>query len=180
MSDRQPGSPRPPIAQEQLAGLAGGIGVLFVLVAGVDVLLTWFPTSFGNREWEFGTVSASFNGLLSVTFGFALIQLWFAHVERASALRALGVVHIVVALLIIGAALMYARNVSIALSAATAGGAGTGIMKAVIKTSFQSIAFPIAFLLLARLSFLWAGQVSRASDGTSGGKDKERIGVIRR
>lgn len=178
MSDRQAGSSRPPVTRDQLARLAGGIGVLFVLVAGVDVLLTWFPANFGNREWEFGTVSASFNGLLSLTFGFALVQVWLAHADRAWPLRALGFVHIVIALLIIGAALMYARNVSIALSAATAGGAGTGIMKAVIKTSFQSIAFPIAFLLLARLSFLWAGQVDRATDGGKSGQ--ERIGVISR
>ncbi len=178
MSDRQSASPRPPVTQDQLARVAGGIGILFVLVAGVDVLLTWFPTNFGNREWEFGTVSGSFNGLLSVAFGFALVQVWFAHADRAWPLRALGFVHIIIALLIIGAALMYARNVSIALSAATAGGAGTGIMKAIIKTSFQSVAFPIAFLLLARLSFLWAGQVGRAAGGGKSGK--ERIGVIAR
>lgn len=178
MSDRTSTSNsfRPAVTQDQLARLAGGIGILFVLVAGMDVMLTWIPTSFGNREWEFGTVSASFNGLLSVAFGLALIQVWLARLESAWPLRLLGFIHILLALLIIGAALLYARNISIAMTAASAGGAGVGLMKAVIKTVFQSIAYPIAYLLLAWTSFVWAGQIARADSNS----EKQRIGVIPR
>lgn len=177
MSDRQSNS-LGPVTENQLAALAGGIGILFVLVAGVDVLLTWLPTNFGNREWEFGTVSASFNGLLSVVFGLALVQAWLSRAEHAWPLRVMGFVQIVLALLVVGAALMYARNVSIAMNAASAGGAGVGIMKAIIKTSFQSVTYPIALLLLARLSFLWAGKIARAT--ANGAKNGPRVGVLRR
>ena len=49
--------------------LLGWVGVAFIVVGGVDFALTWYPMNFGNREWEFGTVTASFNGLPILLLG---------------------------------------------------------------------------------------------------------------
>lgn len=174
MNDRVPRSP----ASDHLYNLAGGIGLLFVCMAGADNVLTWLPTNFGNREWEFGTVSASFNGLLSITFGFALIQLWMSRLSESWPLRVLGGVEMLVALAIIGAALLYARNVSVALSAASASGVGTGLTKAVIKTSVQSVAYPVAYLLLARASFKWAKDIANVA--RTGPKTTKGPGIVAR
>lgn len=163
------------VAPRRLWTLAGGIGFLFVAMAGTDNLLTWFPTDFGNREWLFGTVSASFNGFLSITFGLALIQLWLTASERVGALRALGAVYVVLALVMVGVAALYWSTVSIALAAVGDGPVQTGLMKAIIKTSVQSIGYPLAFLLLARTAYVWAGEIGRSPERP---KDAARAGVV--
>lgn len=166
------------VPKHRLWALAGGIGLLFTVVAGADNVLTWFPTDFGNREWEFGTVTASFNGLLSIVLGLGLIQLWMAQLERGWPLRVLGVVHILLGILVLAAALLYWTNVPVAWDAVPDSPVRAGLLKAIIKTSVQSVAYPIAFFLLARSAFVWAGQIARAVAGAS--KSSSRVGILER
>jgi hypothetical protein len=49
--------------------LLGWIGLAFALVGGFDLALIWIPLGFGNPEWEFGTVSATLDGLPVTTLG---------------------------------------------------------------------------------------------------------------
>ncbi len=47
-------------------------GVLLGLIGWLDILLMWVPPHFGRPEWEFGTVSATFDALPLATLGLAL------------------------------------------------------------------------------------------------------------
>ena len=150
---------RGPIHGRALWTLFGWTGVLFLLVAGGDVLLTWIPTDFGNREWEFGTITASFNGLLSVTFGMVMILGWLAQGNRALPLRIAAWAFVLMGVLVLAATALYWTNVPLALNAVEDSPVRVGLVKAVVKTGLQSVAFPIAFFFLARTSFRWGRAV---------------------
>jgi hypothetical protein len=166
------------IAPERLWAVVGGVGLLFVAVAGADNVLTWVPPDFGNREWEFGTITASFNGLLSVTLGLAMVQLWLSQTDRAWPLRVLAVVYLLLGASILAAALLYWTNVPIAWAAVPDSPIKTGLMKAIVKTSFQSVAYPLAFFVLARTAFVWAGLI--AERAKSDRRSERQVGVIAR
>lgn len=155
--------------------VVGGVGLLFVAVAGADNVLTWLPADFGNREWEFGTVTASFNGFLSIVLGLAMVQLWLAQTGRVWPLRALGALHLLLGASIIAASLLYWTNVPVALASVPDSPVKTGLLKAVVKTSFQSVAYPVAFFLLARSALSWAGHAGRVAEA-----GREHVGVIAR
>jgi hypothetical protein len=129
--------------------LFGWIGVTFAAVGGVDVLLTWYPAHFGNAEWEFGTVTASLNGLPLFTMGLALLlgaqvaQGWRLGVRIVAAL------FLVVAVLIVLAAVLWATNVPLALQAVPDSVVKTGLEKAVVKTAVQAVAYPVGFVWIA-------------------------------
>lgn len=135
--------------------LFGWVGLLLVVVSGADVLLTWLPPELGNPEWEFGTVTASFNGLISVTVGFALILYGLYDSGRGGLLKGVSAVLGVTALLVLAAAALYWLSVPLALGSVE-GGIRVGLQKAVVKTSLQSIAFPVAYLAMARAAWKWS------------------------
>ncbi|MDZ7781348.1 MAG: hypothetical protein U5R14_15645 [Gemmatimonadota bacterium] len=78
----------------------------------------------------------------------------------------------------IAAAILYWTNVPVALAAVSESPARPGLIKAVIKTSFQSVVYPLAFFLMARAALVWAGQIARAMAGES--KGSEGVGIIGR
>ena len=125
--------------------LLGWVGLTFSAVGGFDVLLAWYPPLFGNAEWEFGTVTASLNGLPLFTMGMALLL--GAAVARGSrwAVRLVAGVFVVVALAVILAVLLWATNVPLALHSVTDPVVKTGLKKAIVKTGAQAIAYPVGF-----------------------------------
>jgi hypothetical protein len=126
--------------------LFGWLGVVFTAVGGVDLLLTWYPLHFGNAEWEFGTVSATLDGLPVLSMGLVMLAGTGAARGQRWLLRLMSVVLVVVALVIIGAALLYVTNVPIALKAVTEPAIRTGLKKAIAKASAQSLLYPVAYL----------------------------------
>ncbi len=48
-------------------------GLVLGAIGWLDLLLLWFPPHFGRPEWEFGTVSATFDALPLGTLGLALL-----------------------------------------------------------------------------------------------------------
>jgi hypothetical protein len=129
--------------------LLGLLGVVFFAVGGVDLVLTWYPPNFGNAEWEFGTVSASLDGLPVLTLGLGLLLGAGAARGQRWLMRSVAVVFVLLALLILVWALMYATNIPIALQAVTQPAVRTGLKKAMAKTACQSVLYPAAFALLA-------------------------------
>lgn len=53
--------------------LLGWIGLVFAIMGFVDIVLGWYPTAFGNPEWEFGTISGSLNAFALPMLGLYLI-----------------------------------------------------------------------------------------------------------
>ena len=153
----RPGQGRAPVAPERIATVVGVTGLLFLLVGGGDVLLTWFPLDMGNREWEFGTITAAFNGLLTVTFGLLMTLLWASQGARTWPLRTLAVVFGLVGVLILLIGGLYWTTVPLALQAVEGSPVRVGIVKAVAKTGFQGVAFPVAYFFLAWQAWKWGG-----------------------
>jgi hypothetical protein len=58
---------------DQALWLLCWIGGLLALAGWVDVLLLWIPLHLGRPEWEFGTVSSTFDALPLATIGLAIL-----------------------------------------------------------------------------------------------------------
>lgn|SRR5574341_444297 len=129
--------------------LLSWIGLVFAAVGGVDLLLTWYPTQFGNAEWEFGTVSAALDGLPVMTLGLALLLGAGAVQGERWLVRTMAIVFAALAVLILLAAILYVTNVPIALKAVSQPMIRTGLKKAIVKAAGQSILYPLAFLWIA-------------------------------
>jgi hypothetical protein len=160
------GRPARPPDRAAVWALLGWIGMAFVVVGGVDFALAWYPPEFGNREWEFGTVTASFNGLPIVVLGLGLLLTSSLQTGRRwlgllAALGCFGLFAWVVAGVVI-----YGTNVPLALSAVPPE-VLTGMKKAVVRTAVQSVAYPV---LLAYLGWRSIGAVRGQTFGS--GSDK--------
>ena len=147
-------------AREQLAGttndawlLAAVAGAVFLAVGIVDTVLTFIPSAFGSTEWEFGTVTASLNGLPLPLLGAALIAA--AGVARGWRLmvRVLAVLLILAGLTVVALGVLYLTTLPQALQAAgQAGGVGPiGIKRAAAKTLVQLVAYPLGLGTMATL-----------------------------
>jgi hypothetical protein len=150
---------RAPLSAEPDFGwyLIGWIGLVFTLVGGADLLLTWYPMAWGSPEWEFGTVTAALDGLPVPTLGLALLLGVGAARGQRWLMRTIAVAFALFAILIILAAIMYATNVPIALQAVQEPLIRTGLKKAITKSTIQSVVYPAAFLWIAFKAWRHAG-----------------------
>ena len=148
---QQPGAPKARLDQAPDFGwtLFGWLGLVFTAVGGVDLLLTWYPLHFGNPEWEFGTVSASLDGLPVFSMGLVMLLGTAAANGRRWLMLAMIVVLAVMAMLIVAGAILYVTNVPIALKAVTQPAIRTGLKKAIAKAAAQSVLYPTAYAWLA-------------------------------
>src|SRR5574341_375596 len=133
--------------------LLGWIGLVFCGVGGLDLLLTWYPMQFGNAEWEFGTVSATLDGLPLFTMGLALLIGSSVARGQRWLVQTLAIVLVVMAVLVLAAAVLYVTNVPIALRAVSQPVIQTGLKKAIVKAAGQSVLYPLAYLWIARLAW---------------------------
>ncbi len=129
--------------------LLGCVGLLLVVVGGTDILLTWYPLNIGDPEWEFGTVTASLNGLPSVTLGLALLLGNAVASGRRWTVLLVSSVFAVLVLWVMFAAFLYATNVPMALRSVQDPLVLRGLKKAIAKTSIQSVAYPVMFAYLS-------------------------------
>lgn len=122
--------------------LLGWVGLTFLVVGGWDFALTWYPMDFGNREWQFGTVTASFNGLPVPVMGLGLLlassiqtgRQWLAGVGALGAL--------VLLVWALGGVVLWLGTVPLALEG-TPVEVLVGMKKAIAKTAIQSVAYPM-------------------------------------
>ena len=151
--------PSRPIDSLRGWSVLGWTALAFLVVGGFDFALTWYPPDFGNREWEFGTVTASLNGIPILLLGIALLlaasiplrRRWWTLLAALSAL--------VMLVWIAVSAVLWATNVPLALQSVPPELA-TGIKRAMAKTVVQSIAYPLvlAFLLVRSVGALRSGE----------------------
>lgn len=127
--------------------ILGWVGLAFLVVGGADFALTWYPMDFGNREWEFGTVTASFNGLPILVLGLGLLLTSSLQSGRRwwSLLAALGA--FVLALWIVVGVVLWATNVPLALSSVPPD-VMIGMKKSIAKTVVQSVTYPVVLTYL--------------------------------
>ena len=140
-------SGQPEVLERTLA-LLRWAGLAFFVLGATDVALTWLPTNFGNREWEFATVTASFNGMPVIILGLVLMVATAAWEGKKWWALGGGLVAAAFFLFVLGAIVLWAGNVPLALGAVE-GVALTGLKKAIFKTAVQSMVLPIIFGALA-------------------------------
>ena len=112
----------------------GWIGISFTILGLLDIGLGWYPTAFGNPEWEFGTISGSLNALAIPMLGLYLaLASAIARADRRSA-RIVAVFMGVLLLVILALGVLYVTVLPLAIKA-VAGNAlvALGIKKAIVK-----------------------------------------------
>jgi len=153
--------PRP----DEAAGwsVLGLAGFLFFLVGFLDVLLVWYPLSFGTPAWEFVCIVQTLNGLPAPTIGLALMAASAIAQGRYQRARLLSFGLALTALVVIVGAILFATNVPIALNAQIPELPRIGINKAIVKVVGQVVCYPVFLLWMA--THVWrrakAGQAER-------------------
>jgi hypothetical protein len=137
-----------PLDSTQAWAVLGWIGLAFLVVGGADFLLTWYPTHIGNREWEFGTVTSSLNGLPILVLGLGLLLTAARVVQRGWWALLAFLAATLLLLWVLAAAVLWATTVPIALTS-TPPELVTGIKKAIAKTTVQSVVYPMILAFLA-------------------------------
>ena len=128
------------------------VGLAFFILGSTDVALTWLPVDFGNREWEFATVTASFNGMPVIILGLMLVVVVAALEARRWWALGGGIVGLALLVFVLGAIGLWATNLPLALGAVE-GAVLTGLKKAVLKTAVQSVVLPLVFAAIAYYGF---------------------------
>jgi hypothetical protein len=122
--------------------------LVFLVVGGTDFLLTWLPLNLGNPEWEFGTVTQSFNGLPILLLGLGLLTVASEEGDRRWwGLVGLGVGSVLLLWVLVGT-VFWILNVPLALEAAPPEALGA-IREAVARTAVQAVAYSgvLAYML---------------------------------
>ena len=126
----------------------GWIGLVFLVVGGLDFLLAWVPLNLGVPEWEFGTVTQSFTGLPILLLGIGLLLVAGEDGDRGwFRTLALGAASVVLLWVLFGT-VIWVLNVPVALEAAPEG-ALSAVREAVTRTGVQAMAYTavLAYML---------------------------------
>jgi hypothetical protein len=123
--------------------LLGGLGLVFALVGGLDILLAWYPPDMGNAEWKFGTVTATLNSFPLLTLGLILLAVSGLARGRTWITRTMLVILALVVVLVIACAALYLPQISTAMSAVTDPTVKMGLRRAITKTSIQLVLYPV-------------------------------------
>ena len=109
------------------------LGLALTSVGLLDLAFAWLPSEFGVGEWEFGTVSRTFDAYALLTVGWGLLLSAALLRSSALALRLLALVFAVTALGLLGALALYALNVPLALRAMPAE-SKSALVRAIMRT----------------------------------------------
>jgi hypothetical protein len=126
------------------------VGLAFLMAGVTSLLVTWLPLDFGDRQWEFGAVSTTLDSLPILILGLGLTVAAAQMRDRRWHARLAGVASLGLAVLLVGAAVLYLLNLPIAIaSAPTEGPVAQGLRKAVAKTLVQAAIYPPVLIGLA-------------------------------
>jgi hypothetical protein len=149
----------PAVAKRRIApdsnvgwNLLGWAGWAFLAIGLLDVGLAWIPLNLGSVEWEFGTITRSFDSLPLPFLGTALImgsglargKLWWGRVAVT--------VLVVLAVWIVVCAVLYGLNIPVALRSVQQPIVLLGIKKAIVRTGLQ-----MGLYLVAISGMAWLG-----------------------
>jgi len=135
-----------------MLAFARWIGFTPFVLGATDIGHTWLPLNFGNREWEFATGTASLNGMPIILLGLTLVVVASALDGRKWWALGACVVSAMLVLSVLAGTALWGTNVPLALGAVE-GVAMTGLMKATLKTSVQSVVLPVILAMAAYHTF---------------------------
>lgn len=142
----EPAGPRKSVPVEPETGwfLLGWAGWVFLIAGAADISLAWIPMHFGNPEWEFGTITRSFDALPLPFLGAALVMGSGAARGRMWWGRVAVIVFALFVLWVLFSGVVYALNVPLALRSVTQPLVLTGLKKAILRTSVQVLLYSVA------------------------------------
>jgi hypothetical protein len=143
-------------------GVLAGTSAALALVGWTDWVLLWVPLGFGNVEWEFGTISRSFDALPLATIGTAVfIAVALNSGWRRTLLAAAVATSLLVAafVLVFG---VYLLDLPVLLNGAP-GPARMVLFKAVAKTSLYGVLYTVTYAWLCRTCWRAVRHTSRGN-----------------
>jgi hypothetical protein len=105
-----------PVARAPLTVLALGLAIVGV----ADAALVWYPPEVGNAQWEFTTITRTFNGLALATIGIGGLAALAIASARRGLIAVLSALCTLAAIAIMVAGVLYLMSVPVALGAAPA------------------------------------------------------------
>ncbi|HEX6693879.1 MAG TPA: hypothetical protein VF035_04160 [Longimicrobiales bacterium] len=134
-------------ATGQMAGwtVLGRFGVVLAIIGLADFALVFYPGHFGEPTWEFAAVDAAFSSLPVFTIGLALMAgagLAKGFVKRT---RAIAVMCLMLAAVIVGLMLLYATNIPLAVRMSPPE-VLPGIYKSIVRTVLMGVVFGAGFV----------------------------------
>jgi hypothetical protein len=143
---RGPGGARSaPEAAWELLGLAAGA---FTLIALVDLVLLFVPARVGDSRWEFEGITALLGGMPLLFVGLLLGYASGYARERAGILRLWSLLALMIAAVLLVAFADYLLRIPPVLAAAESTAERSELLKAIVRTSCQGVAYPGALFWL--------------------------------
>ena len=110
-----------------------------------DIALAWYPTAFGNPQWEFGTIATTVAGLPLASIGLASLSASAFARGKRWLLVALSVALLVLGVAVLSGCILFLMDVPLALRAEH-GLAGLAIRKAIVKTLMLGLGFGALYI----------------------------------
>ncbi len=115
-------------------------GLLLGAVGWLDILLLWVPPHLGRPEWEFATVSATFDALPLATLGLALVLAGVLAAGWRTRLQVVSAFAVAVLVFMLVALVLFLLTVPLAWKGVPPGNLGT-LKKAIGKTVLLAVAY---------------------------------------
>jgi hypothetical protein len=127
--------------------LFGG-GVAFSIIGFTDVLLLWYPLAFGSLDWEFATLSGTFDALPLATIGMVMMGAGSIALRRARTSFVLSLLYLFLCIVVSAAAALFLLAVLAGMSAVDPS-VEMQFRRAVTKTSVLSVSYILLYGWLA-------------------------------
>jgi hypothetical protein len=141
---------------EVLVPVLFAFGLVITFVSVVDLGLAWIPIRIGSGEWEFGTVSTTFNAMPLTAMGLVFLAMGALLAQSTFVLRIMSGVFLLVVLFLLGASVLYVLNVPVALGAVPPE-ASSLLKRAILRTSAFAGLYTVLFGWLCWFTWRQAG-----------------------
>lgn len=149
---RDSGEPVKARSMDRAWSVAVVAGAVFAILGWTDVLLLWYPLRIGTPEWEFATISGTFDALPLATIGTLVLVAYLVMRGRQLTQRIAGGMLVGVSLAFVAAFILFALSFVTGIAAV---GADTKwiLYRAGIKTAVSALAYTTVYVVFARSLF---------------------------
>ncbi len=120
------------------------VGLLLGVVGWLDILLMWVPAHFGRAEWEFGTISATFDALPLATLGIGLLLAGTLAAGYLGRLKVFGWLSFGILALLLAMLVLYGLDVPLAWKG-VAPAALPMLKRAMAKTALLAVMYLVVY-----------------------------------
>jgi len=133
-------------------------GIVLAFVGLVDIAFVWYPPRWANVDWEFGSVSTTFDALPLPTIGLVSVLVAAASRGRRLPMRLMGALILFLALVLVVFAVVYVLDAPVVVQAVDPQARAT-VKRAMMKTGLMAAAYIVLYIVLG----VWALRRVRAS-----------------